>query len=172
MFKPVFAVLTLLFLVQPKLAEERENPPSEPVPQNQSVMKCEDAKVKYSPFQEAYAKNILWNKLSSTEKPPAVASKEYSPERDSWKIAVEPDFSKPGPFNHTIYFGADGSEEVWKLTILDVRDVRIEFLTEKLVFGQVWVGRIVAVEFVLDLQQHKFIYREMAQYGAKFEPCQ
>jgi hypothetical protein len=44
--------------------------------------------------------------------------------------------------------------------------------SEKLVFGQVWWGRFDATEFVIDLQQYKFIYKEMANYVSMAEPCE
>lgn len=119
-----------------------------------------------------YAKRIVLVDVSKSENPPQTSSKEYSPERDMWEVTVEPDTSKPGPWNTSIYFGSDANKEVWRLTFVDARDARTKWLNEKLVFGQVWWGRIYATEFILDLQQHKFIYREMAQYGAKIEPCQ
>ena len=89
-----------------------------------------------------------------------------------WMAAVEPDTSKPGLWNTSIYFVSNSNEEVWKLTFVDQQGAGVKWLSEKLVFGQAWWGRIYATEFVLDIQQHKFIYMEMANYGAMTEPCE
>jgi hypothetical protein len=93
-------------------------------------------------------------------------------ERNRWRVAVDPDTTKPGPWSENIYFGSDSNEEVWKLTFIDQIGVDTRWLNEKLVYGQVSWGRIYATEFILDTQEHKFIYREMANYGVMTEPCQ
>jgi hypothetical protein len=161
--KLLSAALVLFFLVHPKFAHP-QGPPD--------VLKCEDAKVLFSPFDEAYSKRIILKDLSNSENPPSNAQREYSPERDMWKVIIEPDTSKPGPWNTVIYFGSDANETVWKLTLVDVRATSVQWLNEKLVFGKVWWGRIYATDFILDVQQRKFLYREMANYVAKGEPCQ
>jgi hypothetical protein len=172
MFRPLSAALMLLFILPPHAGRKKEKGPDESTRSGQGVVKCEDARVLYSPFDETYAKRILLKDVSDSEDAPQNATKEYSPERDTWKVTIEPDTSKPGPSNTTIYFGSNADENVWKLTLIDVRDVGVKWLSEKLVFGQISWGRTYETEFIFDVQQHKFIYREMAQYGAKFEPCQ
>ncbi len=90
-----------------------------------------------------------------------------------WQVVVEPDTTKAGPWNTSIYLGSDSNKEIWKLTYLDeIGAGGARWLNEKLVYGEVFWGRVYATEFILDLQQHKFIYREMANYGAATEPCQ
>jgi hypothetical protein len=51
-----------------------------------------------------------------------------------------------------------------ELTFVDESNggVKVEWLNEKLLFGQVWWGRIYSTDFILDVEQGKFIYREMA----------
>jgi len=44
-------------------------------------------------------------------------------------------------------------------------------LNEKLIFGEVWWGRIYATDFIFDVEQRKFSYREMAHFGELMEPC-
>ena len=168
------AGLLLLLLLPSRIdPHERRNPePERQRPSSQGLLKCADAKVRYAPFDEAYSKRMVLKSVSDAENPPAGSKKDYSPERNMWLVAVEPDTTKPGPWSKSIYFGSDSNEEVWKLTVIDQNGVGTRWLNEKLVYGQVSWGRIYATEFVLDLQQHKFIYREMANYGAVTEPCQ
>ena len=95
----------------------------------------------YTPFDEMYSKRIILKSVTDSEDPPQNAPKEYSPERNMWKAVVDPDTSKPGPWNTSIYFGSDSNEEVWKLTLVDQIGVGIKWTNEKLVFGQVWWGK-------------------------------
>jgi hypothetical protein len=41
-----------------------------------------------------------------------------------------------------------------------------------LIFGEVWWGRIYATDFIFDVEQNKFVYREMAHFGELIQPCQ
>jgi hypothetical protein len=136
------------------------------------LLKCDQQKVVYTRFDEAYSKRIVWQSLSSSEHPPVGAMKEYSPQHTKWSVTVEPDRMKLGPWTTTIYFGSDRSEEVWKLTVVDNIQTDFKWLSDKLIFGSVWWGRIYATDLILDLDNHKFIYREMAQYGDMIQPCQ
>src|SRR5579871_6806057 len=83
--------------------------PDRPAPSLQSLLKCEDAKVRYAPFDEAYSKRMVLKSVSDSENPPAGSKKEYSPERNMWLVAVEPDTTKPGPWSKSIYFGSDSN---------------------------------------------------------------
>lgn len=138
----------------------------------QVVLKCDRQKVVYSPFDEAYSKRIVWQDVSNSENPPAGVKKEYPPQHTKWSVTIEPDRMKPGPWNTVIYFGSDGNEGVWKLSLNDNIEGNARWLSDKLVFGSVWWGRIYATDFILDLDTHKFIYREMAQYGDMIQPCE
>src|SRR5579862_782004 len=95
----------LLALLLPSTIDSREYKIREskltgkPAPASQGMLKCEDAKVRYDPFDEAYAKRIVLRSVSDSENPPAAARKEYSPERNRWMAAIEPDTSKPGPWD-------------------------------------------------------------------------
>ena len=171
MFKPLTICLAVLLFL-PVTMDSREAKRERSSIRPQGFPKCADAKVQYTPFDAAYSKRIIFKSVSGSENPPASARKEYSPDRSMWMAALEPDTSKPGPWNSSFYFGSDADEGVWKLTFVDRRDADVKCLNDKLVFGQIWWGRVYLTEFILDLQQHKFIYREMAHYDAVTEPCQ
>src|SRR5579859_4818002 len=124
MFKP-FNVAMLLAMLLPSTIDlhdyrvEEYRKPERASPQPQGLLKCEDAKVQYAPFDKAYAKRIIFRAVSDTENPPLSIEKEYSPESNMWQVAVDPDTTKPGPWSKSIYFGSDSNEEVWKLTFID-----------------------------------------------------
>ena len=171
-YKPLKAGLVILLILQPRVSSQKDKQLEISSSSTQRLLKCDDARVVYTPFDKTYSKRIIFKSVTDTEDPPQNARKEYSPERNMWMAAVEPDTSKPGPWNTSIYFGLNSNEEVWKLTFVDQRGGGVKWLSQKLVFGQAWWGRIYATEFVLDIQQHKFIYMEMANYGAMTEPCE
>jgi hypothetical protein len=166
MFKAV-SVSCLAFLIF-----QGTKAPKDQQPDSASLQKCDQQRVLYRPFDEAYSKRIVWQSVSNSENPPARVKNEYSPERTKWSVTVDPDTTKPGPWNTQVYFGSDADEEVWKLTLNDNAGTEFKWLSEKLVFGRIWWGRIYATDFVLDLEAHKFLYKEMAHYGDMIQPCE
>jgi hypothetical protein len=92
---------------------------SAPRGERQIVLKCDQQKVVYSRFDEAYSRRIVWQDVSNSENPPANAEKEYPPQHTKWSVAIEPDRTKPGSWNTEIYFGSDANDEVWKLSLND-----------------------------------------------------
>ncbi len=73
-----------------------------------------------------------------------------------------------------VWIGSSGEAPRRVLTFLDHAngDVKLQWLNEKLLYGSVWWGRIVATDFIFDVERKTFIYREMADYGAIVQPCQ
>ena len=49
--------------------------------------------------------------------------------------------------------------------------VRANWINEKLLALQVWRGRIVSTDLILDVEMAKFISREAANYGVLIQPC-
>jgi hypothetical protein len=140
----------------------------------QGPLKCGDAKIRYSPFDATYSNRILLKSMAGSGDPQQTAAKKYSPQHTMWQAKVDADTMKAGPWTTSVYFGSDGSSEVLKLSLVDHASggVQVDWLSEKLVFGRVWWGRISSTDFVLDLQKHQFIYREMAEYGDLIQPCE
>jgi hypothetical protein len=172
MVKVVVVGLALFLIFQGTDRPKSQQGNPSPSHRSQDSSKCDQQKVAYSRFDHTYSKRIIWQSVTHSENPPAGIQKEYSPERTKWRANVEPDTSKQGAGNTTIYFGSDANEEVWKLSVNDNLGTDFKWLSEKLVFGRIWWGRIYATELVLDLENHKFIYKEMANYGGVTEPCE
>ena len=165
-----FGLVAFLFLQGTGRPQSQQTAPPDNQPRR--LARCDQEKVLYSPFDVTYSKRIVWQRVTQTENPPVGPKKQYSPERTKWSVTVEPDTTKPGPWNTIIYYGSDANEEVWKLALNDNIGTDFKWLNEKLVFGTVWWGRIYATEFILDLDNHKFLYKEMAHYGGMVEPCE
>jgi hypothetical protein len=140
----------------------------------QGPLKCKDVKIRYTPFDATYSQRILLKPVTDAGDPPQTAVKQYSPQHTMWRARVDPDTTKTGPWTTNVYFGSDGNSEILKLSVFDHASggVQVDWLSEKLVFGRVWWGRIYSTDFVLDLLKRQFIYREMAHYGDVIQPCE
>jgi hypothetical protein len=81
---------------------------------------------------------------------------------------------KPGPWTTRVYVGRTDSAPEVELRFIDETNggVSAHWLNEKLIFGEVWWGRIYATDFMFDVEQNKFVYREMAHLGELMQPCQ
>jgi len=139
----------------------------------QELPKCGTARVEYTPFDDSYSGRIQINSLRSSDAQPAPSEKILSPQHTRWLTEILPDTMKPGPWTTRVYVGAGDSAPDVELRFVDdaYGGANVRWLNEKLIFGEVWWGRIYATDFILDVEQRKFIYREMAHFGNLMEPC-
>jgi hypothetical protein len=85
-----------------------------------------------------------------------------------------PTTTEPGPWSTTVYIRGNAARPI----SLAVRfsdhgsgGVRAQWLNEKLLFLQVWRGRIVSTDLILDIETQKFVYQESANYAVLILPC-
>jgi hypothetical protein len=84
------------------------------------------------------------------------------------------DFNKPGPWTTTVLIGGVGLQgRLLKLSFTDHASggVSVELLNEKLLFAEIWWGRIASADLILDVSSQTFLYKETAQYGDLIQPC-
>jgi len=138
----------------------------------QEIQKCGDTKVEYSPFDKGYANRMQVHATPNPTGELSTREKEISPQGTRWRITVPPDTTKPGPWTTHVYVGATGRTDL-ELVFVDETNggVELKWLNEKLLYGQVWWGRIYSTDFIFDAEQRVFVYREMAHYGELIEPC-
>jgi hypothetical protein len=139
----------------------------------QELPKCGDARVRYEPFDESYSARMQFHSPVSSDAQPTAKDKTFSPHRTHWLAEPPLDMMKPGPWTARAYLGAVESAPDVELTFVDVVEGEpdMRWLNEKLVFGEVWWGRHYATDFIFDLEQRKFIDREMANFGEVAAPC-
>jgi len=134
---------------------------------------CDEEQVDYTPADNGFsAGKILVQQLSQL--PTHMGTKQLSPQRTRYLSLRSPDFEKPGPWNTTVFVGGAGLKgRELKISFLDHGSggVHAEWLNEKLIFIEVWWGRIVATDLVLNVENASFIYKEDAQYGEMIQPC-
>jgi hypothetical protein len=120
---------------------------------------------------------INFEKMNSDSKVPSSLSgapKEFSPHGTKHYIMQSADFTKQAPWNTDIYIlGNRANPLKMKITFRDHGNggVRARWLNEKLLFVQVWWGRIVSTDLILDLDSAKWIYMQNANYGNIIKPC-
>ena len=142
-------------------------------PAVQQLPKCGGARVQYTPFDESYSGRIHIKASIASDIRPSSEKKVFSTQHTRWLVEVVPDTMKPGPWTTRVYVGADDSDPNVELSFVDESNggVDARWLNEKLIFGEVWWGRIYATDFIFDVEQRKFSYREMAHFGELMEPC-
>jgi hypothetical protein len=140
----------------------------------QALIHCEHEEVLYSAFDRWFAGRIRLTPQPTSYVPPQENERKFSPQRDRWLVQTRPDSTRPGPWTTTIVIGTSHHGKASKLSLIDHTSggVRVQWLNEKLLFVQVWWGRIVSTDLVLDAEHRTFLYQERANYGAFTEPCE
>lgn len=139
----------------------------------QTLPNCSDRKVQYSAFAPNYSKRIVLETITDAKLSVQDSQKQYSPQHTMWQASIEPDYRSNGPWTTDIYMGPAGDRETLKLSFVDHANggAQVQWLSEKLLFGRVWWGRIYSTDFIFDVQSRKFIYKEMANYGDMIQSC-
>jgi hypothetical protein len=90
-----------------------------------------------------------------------------------WLRQNDPDFTKDAPFSTTIAVG-DRNGTLWMLTFPrhGNEGIQSDWLNEKLLFLRVWLGRIVSLDMILDVDNGVLVYSEDATYDDPTQPCQ
>lgn len=133
--------------------------------------------VYYEKSNEYALSRIVLKKLDRDSELPSFLfneRKEFSPQGTKHYVVASPDFMKNGPWNTDIYvLGNRANPLKLKVTFLDHGNggVRVKWLNEKLLFFQVWWGRIVSTDLILDVDTSKWIYSQNANYGNMVMPC-
>ena len=111
-------------------------------------------------------------KVAPTVKPLG-ATLNKSPQGTRWFSQSDPDFTKNGPWSTTILVSDHGGS-LLKLTFPDHGSggVHSDWLNEKLLFMRVWLGRIVSLDLILDVDKATLVYSEEANYDDLIQPCE
>ena len=138
-----------------------------------ALPKCGEARVQYTPFDEDYSQRIILREVHNSGPSEPEGNKEYSPQRTAWVSPSSPEYSRPGPWNTTVTIAAPAGSKALQLAFHGHANggASVQWLSEKLLFGRVWWGRIYSTDFILDVEKEQFIYKQMAHYGELIEPC-
>jgi hypothetical protein len=131
---------------------------------------CDEARVKYGAHQPSGSEFQI-AKAPPPLKPQAGTLKK-SPHGTRWLNQEDPDFTKNGPWSTTITV-ADRNGDLWLLTFPQHGNegIQSDWLNEKLLFLRLWLGRIVSLDMILDVDKGMLLYSEDATYNETTHPC-
>ncbi len=141
----------------------------------QTSRSCDDAQVHYRAAPPEMVQKIRLNRSASQPEVPNSARKLVSPQGTRWFFEVDPDYtSTKEPWNTTLFIHKVGEAD--RLLRVDVMDhgntFTASWINEKLLFVQVWWGRIASSDLIIDIEQDKVIYHELASYIETIQPCE
>jgi len=137
----------------------------------QQALPCKRVHVTYEEYVPTKSQ-IQVEKVPRSPKP-TLADVKRTPQGTKWLTRNQPDFTKNGPWTTTILVG-DENGAFLKLTFPNHGNegVTAEWLNEQLLLVRFWLGRIVSVDLILNVETEKFIYSEAANYGELVQPCE
>ena len=129
--------------------------------------------VLYRQAQPDALANIALERLPGAAKAPARGLGVHrTPHGTAWFVMREPDTKEPGPWNTSIEVVGNKARDLrLRLRFSDHMSVRANWLNEKLLWVQVWRGRIASTDMILDVDTGRFIYQQDANYNAFIVPC-
>jgi hypothetical protein len=140
----------------------------------ETAIACGTREVRYTPFDPSSTKKIILSETKDSSEAPSAKDKKWSPQGTRYLLLQSADFNKPGPWTTTVFIGGAGlNGRLLKLSLIDHESggVQVQWLNEKLLFVDVWWGRIVSVDLIVDINSRTFLYKEMAEYGDITQPC-
>lgn len=134
-------------------------------------LKCRDVKVTYESYRPLHSQFGV--ERISLSPMPNVGEVKKTPQQTRWLVQSQPDFRKQGPWTTTIMIG-DKRGASLKLTFPNHgnQGITSEWLNEKLLFMRLWLGRIVSVDMIFDVEKATLTYSEAANYGQLIQPCE
>lgn len=87
-----------------------------------------------------------------------------SPNRAYAYLEREPDRTKRGPWTMA-YFIDNERDHLVRLILSDYKWVKTHWINEKLLYVQVWWGRILGTYLIIDVEAEKVVFREMVHDG-------
>jgi hypothetical protein len=140
-----------------------------------ATAQCADRdRVGYGPVSARRLPNIKREHLSEHEVGLRLAPGATQSPHGTGRLAVaEPDMTKGGPWSTTIYAVTDSPRLNGVRKVLvdhSSGGVRATWLNEKLVFVQVWWGRIRSSDLIVDVPNATFVYKEDADYMTTILP--
>lgn len=138
---------------------------------NAFLIKAQDNKIIYYPDTLGYFENyISLDKIDSIHINQKSFTKLFNPEKTAYILTCKPDYEKPSPFQEEILIPSD--KFFYKVTLKDISsyETKYEWINNKLIFIRVWLGRVIALNLIFDIEKGSFIYKEVEDYLQTINP--
>ena len=128
-----------------------------------------EPRIFHSEFDKNYENRIRVSHAQSPRQSLEKNEKErnYSPNQAYWYVIHPPDTLKPGPWSTEI---GVFSERDYRISI-ELTDhaatypTTVKWINEKLLYIQLWWGRVLGTYFIFDVEMERIVIREMVHDG-------
>ena len=146
--------------------------------QSMSSAACpEYDRVEYSAPRKDWPGSIRVEKVPGESRVSPDASGEdlqRSPQGTASYVLREPNTTQPGPWTSVVeVFGNEARVIHLRIRLTDHLSggVRVHWLNEQLLWLQMWRGRIVSTDMILNVDSGQFVYEQDADYNSLIVPC-
>ncbi|UCD75699.1 MAG: hypothetical protein JSV91_02055 [Phycisphaerales bacterium] len=118
-------------------------------------------RVYHRPLDPDYAARFALGRLETIDQP---EKRELSPNGAYWYGVMEDDRTQPGPWHAKVVVYNERDYHL-DLTVHDYRHIKARWVNEKLLYVELWWGRILGTCLVVDVESEKIIHAEMVHDG-------
>lgn len=122
-----------------------------------------EPRIYHTSFDEEFSSRVMV--VKDTLFDPA-AERVFSPNRAYWFSKEVPQFSEEGPWNTSVCVFQE-REYLLRISLFDHDTVEpeVRWINEKLLYVQVWWGKILGTTMIFDVEEENFIDKEMVHWG-------
>jgi hypothetical protein len=91
-------------------------------------------------------------------------NKAYNDDHSAFFFIPKIEYDKPSPYNTEIIASSYNRFYMIKLKHIASYQPTLMWINNKLLFCRVWLGRTIAINFILDIVSGKVIYKEIEDY--------
>lgn len=127
------------------------------------VDKWDTSRLYHAPFDDKFINNIIITKSSWPSK---LLQHKYSKNKAYWYGVIGPDTTKNGPWSTKIFINNERKKPIQiDLAGHNNYPVKINWINEKLLYIQVWWGRIIGTDLIYDVEREITVSKEMIKDG-------
>jgi hypothetical protein len=122
-----------------------------------------EPRIYHSPFDKEFDKRVRFSRVPLTE---SKGEKVFSQNRAYWFSERKPDFTRPGPWTTTLLLFNERSYLI-EIQLVDhgSYESKVRWINEKLLYFEMWWGKILGSYFIYDVEKEKSVIQEMIHDG-------
>lgn len=135
--------------------------------------KCGDRPVSFRANPPELKAKIHVRRLRAGQAEIGSGSKEMTAQGTRWLVTRDANYMLPGPWSTTYFVGTSASDRPdLELRIAEHGStIAAKWISEKLLYVEVWWGRFGATDLILDVASGKVLYSEFGDYRQVSDPC-